>query len=75
MIRFLQQGEGTIGSNFVRTKEATAVLQISRLSLTGRPVRVNDAKGRERAFASWSRLGSTHLLIALEEGDPCFVIG
>ena len=54
-IRFPQQGEGIIGSTFVRTQEASAVLLNSRLSFTGRPVRNYDAKGREGAFVSWSR--------------------
>ena len=64
-IRFLQQGEGIIGSTFVRTQEASAVLQNSCLSSLVDPYAATTRRAARGLSSRGRVVRSTHLLNAL----------
>ena len=61
--RFLQQGEGTIGSTFVRTQEASGVLQISRFSLSLVDPYATATRRAARGLSSRGRVVRSTLLL------------
>lgn len=64
-IRFPQQGEGIIGSTFVRTQEASAVLQNSCLSSLVDPYAATTRRAARGLSSRGRVVRSTHLLNAL----------